>query len=187
MAVITQIQLRHDTAANWTAANTVLALGELGYESNTGLFKLGDGATGWTALGYAAINTASGDTRYLLATTKGAASGIASLDSTGKLVSSQLPSLRVGKVNTVATQAAMLALAADDDLQFAIRSDTNATFILPANADPTVLANWLQLPAPTLTGVEMVANKGAASGYAGLDSNGHVPAAQLGTINGGTA
>jgi len=48
-----QIQLRRGTAAAWTAANPVLASGELGIETDTGKSKLGDGATTWSALPYA--------------------------------------------------------------------------------------------------------------------------------------
>jgi Major tropism determinant N-terminal domain len=46
------IQLRRDTAANWTAANPTLAQGEAGLETDTGKLKIGDGATAWTGLGY---------------------------------------------------------------------------------------------------------------------------------------
>lgn len=53
MARKTQIQIRRDTAANWTATNPVLASGELGFETDTGKFKMGDGATAWAGLSYA--------------------------------------------------------------------------------------------------------------------------------------
>lgn len=43
---------RRDTAANWTAANPTLLAGELGYESDTGKWKVGDGSTIWNSLGY---------------------------------------------------------------------------------------------------------------------------------------
>ena len=46
------IQLRRDTAANWTADNPVLAQGELGTETDTAFAKLGDGVTAWNSLGY---------------------------------------------------------------------------------------------------------------------------------------
>ena len=46
------IQLRRDTAANWTSANPTLASGELGYETDTGNFKIGNGSTAWTSLSY---------------------------------------------------------------------------------------------------------------------------------------
>lgn len=47
-----QIQLRRGTAAQWTAANTLLAEGEIGIETDTGKIKVGDGSTAWTSLAY---------------------------------------------------------------------------------------------------------------------------------------
>ena len=49
----TRIQLRNDTAANWTTHNPVLLAGEVGIELDTKKFKIGDGATAWSALAYA--------------------------------------------------------------------------------------------------------------------------------------
>lgn len=48
----TRIQLRRDTAANWTAANPVLADGEQALETDTGALKIGDGVTAWNDLLY---------------------------------------------------------------------------------------------------------------------------------------
>ena len=53
MAVI--IQLRRDTAANWTSNNPTLAAGELAIETDTNFYKIGDGATAWTSLGYSSL------------------------------------------------------------------------------------------------------------------------------------
>lgn len=47
------IEFRRDTAANWTSADPTLAAGEPGFETDTGLFKIGDGTTAWTSLPYA--------------------------------------------------------------------------------------------------------------------------------------
>ena len=49
---MTRIQLRRDTAANWTTANSILAQGEIGLETDTNRVKIGDGSTAWTSLGY---------------------------------------------------------------------------------------------------------------------------------------
>lgn len=50
----TKIQLRHDTAANWEANKTVVLLaGELGFETDTNKFKIGDGVRTWAELPYA--------------------------------------------------------------------------------------------------------------------------------------
>lgn len=48
------IQIRRDTAANWTSVNPVLAEGEFAVEVDTSYFKIGDGVTPWTGLGYVA-------------------------------------------------------------------------------------------------------------------------------------
>lgn len=47
------IQLRRGTAAQWVAANPILASGEVGIELVTGKFKIGDGTTTWNLLPYA--------------------------------------------------------------------------------------------------------------------------------------
>jgi len=46
------IQLRRDTAANWTSSNPTLAQGEMGIETDTNKWKIGDGTTTWTSLTY---------------------------------------------------------------------------------------------------------------------------------------
>jgi hypothetical protein len=52
-----QIQIRRGTAAEWTAANSILAAGELAVESDTNKMKVGNGSTAWTSLAYAPIGT----------------------------------------------------------------------------------------------------------------------------------
>ena len=52
-----QIQIRRDTAANWTSANPTLAQGELGIETDTLNIKVGDGSTVWSSLSYAINQT----------------------------------------------------------------------------------------------------------------------------------
>lgn len=47
-----QMQQRRDTAANWTSANPTLLSGELGYETDTKKFKVGDGTSAWSAIAY---------------------------------------------------------------------------------------------------------------------------------------
>ena len=46
------IQIRRDTASNWTSANPILAQGEMGAETDTSKIKIGDGTTAWASLGY---------------------------------------------------------------------------------------------------------------------------------------
>jgi hypothetical protein len=50
----TRMLQRRGTASEWTAANTVLAAGEVGFETDTGRFKIGNGSTAWNSRPYAA-------------------------------------------------------------------------------------------------------------------------------------
>ena len=47
-----KLLLRRDTYANWISINPVLAQGEIGFESDTGGMKIGDGIHDWNNLGY---------------------------------------------------------------------------------------------------------------------------------------
>ena len=49
---MTTILSRRGSAAAWTSANSVLANGERGLETDTGKEKIGNGSTAWNALGY---------------------------------------------------------------------------------------------------------------------------------------
>ena len=48
-----RIQVRRGTASQWSTTNPVLAAGEMGVETDTNLFKFGNGTSTWTALSYA--------------------------------------------------------------------------------------------------------------------------------------
>jgi len=47
-----RFQFNRGTAAAWTASNLVLTAGEMGVETDTGKFKVGDGTTAWNSLSY---------------------------------------------------------------------------------------------------------------------------------------
>lgn len=55
MAVVTAIQIRRGTAAQWTSANPTLASGEWGLETDTGKVKIGDGTTAWNSEPYVGV------------------------------------------------------------------------------------------------------------------------------------
>lgn len=59
------IQLRRDTAANWTSANPVLAQGEFGLETDTARYKIGNGSTAWTSLAYSSLPSNAIDTNAI--------------------------------------------------------------------------------------------------------------------------
>lgn len=78
---------------------------------------------------------------------EGVANGVATLDSGGKIPSTQLPAIAVNQTYVVNSQAAMLALAADVG-DTCVRTDISATFILQALPAST-LSNWVELLFPT--------------------------------------
>jgi hypothetical protein len=57
MAVVTAIQIRRGTAAQWTSANPTLTAGEQGFETDTGKMKIGNGSTAWNSLSYLGAGT----------------------------------------------------------------------------------------------------------------------------------
>jgi hypothetical protein len=85
-----RIQLRRDTAANWTSSNPVLRAGELGIETDTLKFKIGNGSSTWTQITNYANVTSTGLANslndYILAADQGNAGGPAELDSNGDLL-----------------------------------------------------------------------------------------------------
>jgi hypothetical protein len=48
-----KIQLRRDTFANWLSNNPTLSSGEIGIETDTFKFKIGNGSSEWNSLPYA--------------------------------------------------------------------------------------------------------------------------------------
>jgi predicted RecA/RadA family phage recombinase len=73
-----KIQLRRDIAANWTINNPLLLNGEIGIETDTLKFKIGNGAQRWNSLPNYAFKP-------------GQPNGVATLNSDGKIPVSQLP------------------------------------------------------------------------------------------------
>lgn len=82
-----------------------------------------------------------------IATVAGQPSGLATLDSGGKVPITQLPAAAISQTYVESSQAAMLALAADVG-DICVRTDINETFILQALPAST-LGNWVQLLFPT--------------------------------------
>lgn len=52
MQMANKMQIRRDSATNWTTTNPTLSQGELGYELNTGKLKIGNGVDAWVDLNY---------------------------------------------------------------------------------------------------------------------------------------
>lgn len=89
----TRMQQRRGTSLQWSSANPILAPGEIGFESDTNQFKIGDGINHWDTLSYFKNMESLGGSLddYIPLTQKGAALGVAELDENGKIPESQIP------------------------------------------------------------------------------------------------
>ena len=118
----TRMQQRRGTAAQWTAADPVLGAGEIGFETDTGKFKMGDGTSSWTELYYFLdsndLDLGGSLDDYIPLTQKGANNGVATLDSTGKVPLTQLGNIIDGAPETLNTLNE-LAAAIGDNPEFA--------------------------------------------------------------------
>lgn len=114
------MQQRRGTAAQWTAADPILAAGEIGFESDTGQFKIGDGINHWEDLSYFKNLEDLGGSLddYVPVDTKGQVNGVASLDAQGRVPLSQLGNLIDGAPGALDTLNE-LAAAIEDDATFA--------------------------------------------------------------------
>jgi hypothetical protein len=59
-----QIQFRRGTSTEWTTVNPILALAEMGIETDTDLFKIGNGIDNWEDLDYGGIQGYTGSVGY---------------------------------------------------------------------------------------------------------------------------
>ena len=111
----TKIQVRRDTAANWTSANTVLSDGEMGYETDTGYMKIGDGATAWSSLAYFTPGDVSDDnTTYTISVAQVGAD--ADITLTGSDASTDTVVLAAGTNLTLTVAGDDITMDVDNDL-----------------------------------------------------------------------
>jgi hypothetical protein len=152
----TRMQQRKGTEAQWISTNggngPVLNAGEIGYETDTNKFKIGDGINHWVDLNYFADEVALGGNidDYIPLTQRGTANGVATLNSSGVIPSEQIPSL-VGldsEITTAVTDAINnlvdgapgalntlneLAAAVNDDASYASTITTALGLKAPVN------------------------------------------------------
>jgi len=137
--VATRMQQRRGTALQWTSTNNgdgpILNAGEIGFESDTGKFKIGDGVNHWIDLDYfldeSDIDSITGD--YVLSSTLGQANGVATLDGSGKLTASQVPN-----IDELAQDAVDGALVAGTGLNKTYNDNANT---ITLDIDSTVTTN----------------------------------------------
>jgi len=122
-----KIQFRRDTAAAWTAANPVLAAGELGLETDTTYYKIGDGTTAWTSLAYGSIQgvpTNNSITSAMIVDGTIVAGDIASnAVTTAKILNENVTTDKLANAAVTATKLANTAVTAGSYVQAIITVD----------------------------------------------------------------
>jgi len=97
---------------------------------------------------------------------KGAVNGVATLNASGKLTSTQIPAIAIVDTFVVASEAAMIALSDAEKGDVAVRTDVSKTFIL-AGDDYAEVSDWQELLSPT----DAVASVNGQTGTVSLDSD----------------
>lgn len=143
-------------------------------QNGTGIsFSYNDGANTFTPTvslsSFSTSNLSEGSNLYYtdtradarIALQAGNANGLATLDGSGKIPTSQLPAIALVDVNTVASQVAQLALTAQEG-DVAVRTDLNKSYIHNGGVAGT-MADWTELLTPTDTVLSVNGQTGIVS------------------------
>ena len=172
-----RILLRRDTASNWVLNNPILLSGELGIESDTNKFKIGNGSR-WNSI-----------TSY--AFKPGEANGIATLDSAGKIPTSQLPNQTSVSGEVAAAIAALTTTSLaegtnkyfTDARSIAANASAISAVAATAAADATSKANAAQTAATLAAATDATSKANAAKAEAILDAEGKIATAKSEAIS----
>jgi len=139
------IQFRRGTASEWTAANPTLAVAEMGIETDTDKFKLGDGATAWTSLSYGGIQGPAGTDGVVAATspvTYNSGTNTVGIDlsayDTSAEVDTKVADSKLASFITDATTARTLATATDSGRTIQFTSGSATVVTVDASTDLAV-------------------------------------------------
>jgi hypothetical protein len=184
MPVVTQIQVRRGTAANWTSTNPTLSAGEFGFETDTLKLKCGNGSTAWNSLAYTGND---GDITGVTAgtgITGGGTSGtvtvsidstVATLTGTQTLTNKTLTDPKINLAFTADSGSSYTAVLTDNGKVVTMDNGSANTFRLPTNASVAfpigTQINVLQIGAGQTT------INAVTSGTTTIQSTGAAPAA----------
>jgi hypothetical protein len=179
----TRMQQRRGTAEQWISTNSgqgpVLNPGEIGYESDTNKFKIGDGVNHWVDLSYFLDIDALGASLddYVPLTSLAQPLGVATLDGSGKVLASQIPNideLAQDAVDQALTAGTGITKTYDDEantITIAVDS-TIATKSYADNAASTAVSAVIDsAPAALDTLNELAAALGDDANYAATITN----------------
>ena len=126
----TRMLQRRGTAAEWAAVNPVLAEGEIGYEIDTRIMKIGDGVTEWAELSLSTLTksatTMEGPLFPLEPTESGHAARLAEVNT------------RVSRSGDIMEGPLTLLAPTEDNHAARLKDVTDATTSLPADSGPPI-------------------------------------------------
>ena len=143
------VQIRRDTAANWTSVNPTLAAGEQGFETDTGKFKIGTGSTAWTSLLY--VTDASDITGTFT-----------SITSSGPVTASGY--VEKWLINTIDTSIGNLSLNASTNTSYLYTMPQTSNFTLNVRGNASTTLNNTMATGDQLT-ITFIYNNSSATWY----------------------
>lgn len=159
-SIATKATLEIDTAADWTAANTVVTASTFALESDTGLFKIGNGVTAWTALPYAGTPSTEILAHYAKTTDVHGIANAADL-----ITTAQLDGQLVGKADLDSpTFVGTVVIPGTATI-----AGVTATDLVSASELSTELAAKSDLNSPTFTGVVVLPTDTSIGNVAGSE------------------
>jgi hypothetical protein len=150
----TKIQVRRDSSSNWTILNPGLSEGEIGFETNTGKFKIGNGSSAWSDLDYfdvevdlsAYLTQASASTTYQQKVANVSDTEIGYLDGVTSLIQTQIDSKNSKYLNVVPAKTSNYTISSGDEVSlielngtFTVSIPTDSTFNFPIGSQINIL------------------------------------------------
>ena len=182
-----RIQVRRGTASQWTSVNPILAAGEMGVESDTNLFKFGNGTSTWTALAYAnnsdvAIGEISQD-----AINNALVVG-AGLTKTYNDGANTITISVADSYFTEVAQDALNAAFVEGNGITRVYNDASNTFTVAVNSDVVALKSYVDSSVSALSNQADIdylpaSDRGVAGGVASLNSSAKIPNEQIDDSN----
>ena len=162
-----RIQLRRDTAANWTSNNPVLRQGEIGIETDTFKMKVGNGSSTWAQITQYMNIVPDGNLTiddYIPTSDIGAENGVVGLSSNNAIIPGSSIIIEGSTANAHETTLTVTDPTADRTITF---PDATGTVVL---ADSTNTLTNKTLTSPTVSGLSL---SDASIVFEGATANDH--------------
>ncbi len=147
-----RIQMRRGTTSQWNTADPTLNAGEIGYNTTLGAFKVGDGSTVWSELDYyqTVSSITPAEVGAIALTEKGAANGVAELDSNKDVITASKIVFEGATVNEYETYIQVGAEPAVADITLTLPT-TSGTFVTANTSGDVTISGNLTVSGTTTT------------------------------------